>query len=152
MKPSTPAGVRQLRATALGRFDRRHVTCGPGDRLQMSPPGNLILFRHTPHARPQGCIFASIVFVLPLRPGGSCQYETVWRLGYMSGPIPGFFSLEQTFQLSRSAAVSQYYSAACHSRPSRFLQSPCDSDFKFNASHAGTAHNYSLFRDLARDP
>jgi len=54
----------------------------------------------------------------------------------MSGPIPGFFSLEQTFQRSRSAAVSQYYSAACHSRPSRFLQSPCDSDFKFNASHA----------------
>ena len=54
----------------------------------------------------------------------------------MSGPIPGFFSLEQTFQRPRSAAVSQYYSAACHLRPSRFLQSPCDSDFKFNVSLA----------------
>jgi len=52
------------------------------------------------------------------------------------GPDTGIISLEQTFQRSRSAAASHYYSAACLSRPSRFLQSPCDSDFKFNASHA----------------
>ena len=150
MKPSTPAGVRQLRATALGRFDRRHVTCGPGDRLQMSPPGNLILFRHTPHARPQGCIFASIVFVLPLRPGGAANMRQFGDSDICRARYRDYFPRTDLSTVSFGGGQSLLFCRLPFTaQPLSAV--PLRLGFQVQCLSRRTAHNYLLFRDLARD-
>ncbi len=47
------------------------------------------------------------------RPGGGCQYETVRRLGYMSGPILGFILPNRSCKHMASCGASQSIIFTC---------------------------------------